>query len=90
MLRNLLSAIGSGDSFWEGVGFGMGFAYAHGDERYEGPGGEGKIWWAGSTNVFFWMDPSRNLIGVFMTHTLPFGHREAMDLAERMTYQAIP
>jgi CubicO group peptidase (beta-lactamase class C family) len=89
MLRNHLAGIGTGDSYWEGVGFGMGFAYVYDDTRFSGLGSNGKIWWAGSTNVLFWMDPGEDIIGVFMTHTLPFGHRGVMDLAEQMTYDAI-
>jgi CubicO group peptidase (beta-lactamase class C family) len=90
MLSNQLAGIGSGDSFWPGVGFGFGHAVLYDAQRYDGLGGNGKIWWAGSTNVYFWMDPTLELIGVFMTHLIPFGHADVMGRVERWTYEAIP
>ncbi len=89
MLSNQLAGIGSGDSFWPGVGFGFGHAVLYDAQRYDGLGGAGKIWWAGSTNVYFWMDPSVELIGVFMTHLIPFGHADVMGRVERWTYEAL-
>ena len=84
-----MEGIGTGDSYWEGVGFGMGFAFVYDAERFSGLGSNGKIWWSGSTNVFFMMDPGEDLISLFMTHTLPMGHLEIMDTSEQMTYDAI-
>ena len=89
MLTNQLSGIGSGDSYWPGAGFGYGYAVLYDDVKYDGPGRTGKIWWAGSTNVYFWMDRELELIGVFMTHLVPFGHADVMGRVERLTYGAI-
>ena len=86
---NRLEATGNPDSFWPGAGFSLGFAYLYDPERFPGGGNVGRMWWAGSTNVYFWMDPAEDLIGVFMTHVLPFGHLGVTDMAERLTYQAI-
>ena len=71
------------------MGFGFGYAYLYDPARYDGRGGPGTIWWAGSTNVYFWMDPEQDLIGVFMTHVLPFGHREVMGTVQEMVYEVV-
>lgn len=89
MLANQLTGIGTGDSFWPGAGFGFGVAVLYDENRYEGPGRNAKIWWAGSTNVYFWIDPSLDLVGVFMTHVLPFGHGGVMARIERLIYDAM-
>jgi CubicO group peptidase (beta-lactamase class C family) len=86
---NRLEATGNPDSFWPGAGFSFGFAYLYDAERFPDGGNVGKMWWAGSTNVYFWMDPAADLVGVFMTHVLPFGHLGVMDTVERLTYEAI-
>jgi CubicO group peptidase (beta-lactamase class C family) len=86
---NRLEATGNPDSFWPGAGFSFGFAYLYDAERFPDGGNVGKMWWAGSTNVYFWMDPAEDLVGVFMTHVLPFGYLGVMDTVERLTYEAI-
>lgn len=86
---NRLEATGNPDSFWPGAGFSFGFAYLYDPDRFPDGGNAGKMWWAGSTNVYFWMDPAEDLVGVFMTHVLPFGHLGVMDTVERLTYEAI-
>ncbi len=47
------------------------------------------MWWAGSTNMSFWLDPEEELLGVFMTQVRPFPHGNVMDLVNLLTYQAI-
>ena len=89
MKRNHLDGIGDGDSFWPGAGFGMGYAVLYDTERFPDPGAVGTMWWAGSTNTYFWVDPENQVVGVFLTHVLPFGHREAMDTVHRMANEAV-
>jgi CubicO group peptidase (beta-lactamase class C family) len=89
MFRNQLEGIGTGESFWPGAGFGFGFAVLFDPARFQRLGERGKAWWAGSTNVHYWMDPSLGLSAVLMTHVLPFGHAEVMDRVQRWTYRAL-
>jgi CubicO group peptidase (beta-lactamase class C family) len=89
MRANQLAGIGTGDSFWPGVGFGFGHAVLYDASRFDGPGMNGKFWWAGSTNAYFWADPALQFIGVFLTHLLPFGHADVMSRVEQWAYDAI-
>ncbi|MEO0478527.1 MAG: serine hydrolase domain-containing protein [Planctomycetota bacterium] len=47
-------------------GFGLGVSVADEEHSPEGGPGEGTWGWAGAAGTFFWVDPSRNLSGVFM------------------------
>ena len=75
LMQNHLDGVGNGESYWPGVGFSFGFAYVHDASRYDGEGRTGKIWWFGSTNVLFWLDPALDFVGLFMANSTP------MDLA---------
>jgi CubicO group peptidase (beta-lactamase class C family) len=89
MLYNHLAPLDNPNSFWDGVGFGMGFAVLYDRERFGEAMSNGTIWWAGSTNNYFWMDREQELIGVMMTQVRPFLHGNVMDLVGQLTYQAI-
>lgn len=52
----------------------------------------GSLGWAGIFNTYFWVDFERDVTGVFLTQTLPFGDREVLDLFgrfERGVYSAL-
>jgi CubicO group peptidase (beta-lactamase class C family) len=40
----------------------------------------GSLSWAGLSNCYFWIDPTRNVTGAFMTQIFPFFDRRAVDL----------
>ena len=46
------------------------------------PGGRaaGSLAWAGLGNLYFWVDPARDVSGVLMTQVLPFGDAAVLDL----------
>ncbi|MFT4676665.1 MAG: CubicO group peptidase (beta-lactamase class C family) [Patiriisocius sp.] len=54
--------------------------------KYSGKGPLGKMSWGGSTNTYYYYLPEQQRLGVFLTHTLPFAHLNAIyrfnDLAE--------
>jgi CubicO group peptidase (beta-lactamase class C family) len=89
MRVNHLAGIGDGESFWPGVGFAFGYAVLFDLGRYGDLGSVGEMWWAGSTNVNYWWGPREELVGIFATHTLPFGHLGGMSAVKRLTYQAL-
>ncbi len=89
MQVNHLAALEDPTSFWTGVGFGFGYAVVFDRDQFGEIGSEGMMWWAGSTNTSFWLDPEEELLGVFMTQVRPFGHGNVMDLVNLLTYQAI-
>lgn len=46
------------------------------------PGGRaaGSLAWAGLGNLYFWVDPTRDLAGVLMTQVLPFGDPAVLEM----------
>jgi methyl acetate hydrolase len=45
--------------------------------------------WAGVANCYYWVDPARDVIGIFLTQLLPFGDPAvlaAVGAFERMAY----
>jgi len=52
----------------------------------------GSLAWAGLANTYFWLDPSRDVGGLFLTQLLPFGDAKALQLfavVERGVYQSL-
>lgn len=52
----------------------------------------GSIAWAGLSNCYFWIDPTRKVTGVFMTQIFPFFDHQAMKLFrayETAVYQSL-
>jgi CubicO group peptidase (beta-lactamase class C family) len=72
-----------------GHGYSYGIGYQKESAASAGRGGVGKLWWGGSTNPYFFVDPGKALLGVYLTHTFPFGHPDAAHTLERMTYKVV-
>jgi len=72
-----------------GVGFGLGFAVLQDVGAYGAPGSPGQVWWAGSDNTYFWIDPAEEMIGLLMTQIRPFNHLNLMDRFQQLATQAI-
>jgi methyl acetate hydrolase len=52
----------------------------------------GSLAWAGLNNTYFWLDPVKQVAGVFMTQTLPFADTtvlEALDAFEGAVYASL-
>ena len=54
-----------------GVGFGLGWATTIDPTLTQLGGNLGDAFWSGMANTFFWCDPRKDLIGLFMTQLLP-------------------
>jgi methyl acetate hydrolase len=59
-----------------------------------GPAGRsaGSVAWAGLNNTYYWLDPVKQIAGVFMTQTLPFADHtvlEALDAFEGAVYRSV-
>ncbi len=57
----------------------------------DGPNGRtaGSLAWAGVANCYYWVDPTRDVFGIFLTQLLPFGDPAvlaAVGAFERMAY----
>jgi CubicO group peptidase (beta-lactamase class C family) len=71
-----------------GMGFGLGSRVMLDVAQTAGPGSVGEYGWAGAAKTYFWIDPSEDLIGLFMSQ-----YMTGMLLPERdlrsLVYQAI-
>ena len=61
-----------------GCSYSFGIARVDDTERYAGAGPLGKMFWGGSTNTYFYYLPEQKQLGVFLTHTFPFAHLNAI------------
>jgi CubicO group peptidase (beta-lactamase class C family) len=88
MLRNQLTTLPSPERS-PGVGFGFGYAIVIDAARYGDVGSPGLLWWAGSTNTRYWMDPHEQLIGLYLSQVLPFPYLDLMGSVMRLSYHAL-
>lgn len=58
--------------------WGLGFMLNH--EKAPTGRSSGSLAWAGLSNCYFWIDPARNVGGVFLTQILPFADVKALPL----------
>jgi len=70
-----LSTVALGGQFTEtayaGMGFGLGFSVMLDPARYQVPGTPGEFAWGGAASTAFWVDPSEELVFIFMTQLMP-------------------
>jgi CubicO group peptidase (beta-lactamase class C family) len=63
------------DSFFgsmlSGMGFGFGFAVVKQNNDSDFIGSAGSYWWSGSGTTYFYIDPEKDLILIFMTQFVP-------------------
>lgn len=55
----------------EGVGFGLGFAVVIDLIKSQQIGSIGEYYWGGAASTIFWIDPSEDLIVIFLTQLMP-------------------
>ena len=60
-----------GETGFDGVGFGLGFAVSLGPERVGVVGSPGEFYWGGAASTLFWLDPIEDLTVIFMTQLMP-------------------
>lgn len=72
-----------------GNGFGLGFAVVYDNIQPKIISSVGNYWWAGALGTFFLIDPSEQLIIIFMTHFNPIGYYHNLDDFQVLTYQAV-
>ncbi len=57
----------------DGVGFGLGFAMIVDLARSQNVGSLGEYYWGGAASTIFWIDPTEELIVIFLTQFMPSG-----------------
>lgn len=60
-----------GETGFDGIGFGLGFAVSLGEVETAGTGSPGHYYWGGAASTIFWIDPVEDLIVIFMTQLMP-------------------
>ena len=83
-------ALGSfGETRFDGVGFGLGFAVGLGPVRSGTIGPPGDYYWGGAASTIFWVDPSEDLAVIFMTQLMPSGTFNFRGQLKTLVYPAI-
>jgi CubicO group peptidase (beta-lactamase class C family) len=55
----------------DGVGFGLGFAVVLDPAKRQSHGSIGEYYWGGAASTAFWIDPSEDLLVIFLTQLMP-------------------
>jgi methyl acetate hydrolase len=79
-------------NFWPGMACKWGLSFLINPERTPQGRSAGSLAWAGLANTFFWIDPSRQVTGIYLTQILPFFDHKAIELFrdyETAVYQAL-
>jgi CubicO group peptidase (beta-lactamase class C family) len=71
-----------------GMGFGLGSRVLLDVAQTAGPGSVGEYGWAGAAKTYYWVDPTEELVGVFMTQYMTGVLLPDRDFRS-LTYQAI-
>jgi len=80
---------GFGESGFEGVGFGLGFAIGLGPAATGTAGSYGEFYWGGAASTAFWVDPVEEVTVVFMAQLLPSTTYPFRSQLRALVYQAL-
>ena len=83
------AAGGFGESGFEGVGFGLGFAVGLGPAATATVGSYGEFSWGGAASTAFWVDPVEDVTAVFMTQVVPSIIYPFRSQLRSLVYQAL-
>jgi CubicO group peptidase (beta-lactamase class C family) len=78
-----------GESAFEGVGFGLGFAVSLGDVAAQAIGSSADYYWGGAASTIFWVDPVEDLAVIFMTQLMPSATFNFRGQLKNLVYSAI-
>ena len=77
------------ETTYEGVGFGLGFSVQLDCAKSQIVGSPGEYAWGGAASTAFWIDPSEELITIFMTQLMPSGSFNFRGQLKSIVYPAI-
>jgi len=72
-----------------GMGYGLGFAVFKEDNPSNSFGSAGSYWWAGSANTYFFIDPKKDIILIFMTQFVPNFYYPVCKEFRELVYKSI-
>jgi CubicO group peptidase (beta-lactamase class C family) len=76
-------------SLLAGMGFGFGFAVVKENSQPDVVSIAGSYWWAGSGNTYFYIDPKKDLILIFMTQFVPNYYYPVCKEFRELVYKSI-
>jgi CubicO group peptidase (beta-lactamase class C family) len=80
---------GFGESGFDGVGFGLGFAVGLGPAATATVGSYGEYYWGGAASTAFWVDPVEDVTAIFMTQVAPSTLYPFRSQLRALVYQAL-
>ena len=78
-----------GETGFDGVGFGLTMAVGLGPVATQSVGSAGDFYWGGAASTIFWIDPSEDLVVIFMTQLMPSGTFDFRGQLKSIVYPAI-
>ena len=78
-----------GETGFDGVGFGLGFAVSLGPVQTASIGSAGEHYWGGAASTIFWIDPVEDLVVIFMTQLMPSATFNFRGQLRTLVYPAI-
>jgi CubicO group peptidase (beta-lactamase class C family) len=88
-LRSFALPGGYGETGFDGIGFGLTMAVGLGPVATQGVGSAGDYYWGGAASTIFWIDPTEDLVVVFMTQLMPSGSFDFRGQLKSIVYPAI-
>ncbi len=77
------------ETTYDGVGFGLGFAVTLDPVRAQQVGSAGEFFWGGAASTIFWVDPTEDLVVVFLTQLMPSGTFNFRGQLKSIVYPAL-
>ena len=78
-----------GETSFEGIGFGLGFAVLLDPARAGVPSAPGEYAWGGNASTAFWVDPREALTVIFLTQVMPSDSYPLRRELRALVYEAL-
>jgi CubicO group peptidase (beta-lactamase class C family) len=88
-LRDFAFRGGYGEVGFDGMGFGLTVAVSDGPVATAAEGSRGEYMWGGAASTLFWIDPTEELVVIFMTQLIPSGTFNFRGQLKALVYSAI-
>ncbi|MDR2744173.1 MAG: beta-lactamase family protein [Desulfovibrio sp.] len=92
-LKSVESHISNDMDFFPGIRKTWGLSWMINEEIAPTGRSAGSLFWGGLLNTYFWIDPQKNIAGVYLTQILPFCDIKALPLfyaVEKTVYDTLP
>jgi methyl acetate hydrolase len=80
LLKTQMPSLSADAEFFPGMPKSWGLSFMINDKEAPTGRSAGSLAWAGLANTYFWIDPARQLAGVYLTQVLPFADAKALPL----------